>query len=425
MKRLFLSGMVIVLLASALLACGQPTGGDVIRSAKQRIAAPQVSQPDGKTLVDGDSAFAFNLYQSLKGEPGNLFFSPFSISMALAMTYAGARGQTQTQMADTLHYLLPQDRLHPAYNALDIALSSRGKGAKGKEGEGFKLNIVNAIWGQKGFQFLPAYLDTLAQNYGAGLRILDFQKSPEESRVTINNWVAEQTADRIKDLIPQGGINDLTRLVLTNAIYFNAAWLYQFRKEATHDGVFYLQDKTQVTVPMMRQSEKFNYTEGPGYQAVELPYDGQELSMVIFLPVGGNFSVFERELTAQRANDIIANLESRQVNLAMPRFTFETSLGLKKTLSDMGMPVAFTDAADFSGMTGTKGLTIQDVIHKAFIALDENGTEAAAATAVIVGITSLPANPVDVTIDRPFIFLIRDIPTGTVLFLGRVLNPGQ
>jgi serpin B len=417
--------MVIVLLASALLACGQPTGGDVIRSAKQRIAAPQVSQPDQTTLVDGDSAFAFSLYQSLKGEPGNLFFSPFSISMALAMTYAGARGQTQTQMADTLHYLLPQDRLHPAYNALDIALSSRGKGAKGKEGEGFKLNIVNAIWGQKGFQFLPAYLDTLAQNYGAGLRILDFQKSPEESRVTINNWVAEQTADRIKDLIPQGGINDLTRLVLTNAIYFNAAWLYQFRKEATHDGVFYLQDKTQVTVPMMRQSEKFNYTEGPGYQAVELPYDGQELSMVIFLPVGGNFSVFERELTAQRANDIIANLESRQVNLAMPRFTFETNLGLKKTLSDMGMPVAFTDAADFSGMTGTNGLTIQDVIHKAFIALDENGTEAAAATAVMVGITSLPANPVDVTIDRPFIFLIRDIPTGTVLFLGRVLNPAK
>ena len=423
MKKLVMTGLVVLMLAPALLACGQPAGGAVIRSAKQRIATPQVSQSDEQTLVDGNSAFAFNLYQSLKKDSGNLLFSPFSISMALAMTYAGARTQTEAQMADVLHYALPQDRLHPAFNALDLALSSRGKGAKGKDSEGFKLNIVNAIWGQKGYQFLPAYLDTLAQNYDAGLRILDFQKFPEPSRVTINDWVAEQTANRIKDLIPAGSINDMTRLVLTNAIYFNAAWLKQFNKDTTLNGTFNLDSGTTVTVPMMRQSTQFNYVEGQGYQAVELPYDGNELSMVIFLPASGNFDKFEGGLTAANAGNIIRSLDSRQVNLTMPRFTFESSLGLKSTLSAMGMPVAFTDAADFSGMSAGKDLLIQDVVHKAFIAVDENGTEAAAATAVIVGTTAMPANPVDVTIDRPFIFLIRDIPTGTVLFLGRVMNP--
>jgi len=423
MRKLVMLGLVVLMMAPAVLACGQPAGGAIIRSAKQRITTPQVSQSDEQTLVDGNNAFAFNLYQSLKKDSGNLLFSPFSISMALAMTYAGARTQTEAQMADVLHYTLPQDQLHPAFNALDLALASRGKGAKGTDSKGFKLNVVNAIWGQKGYQFLPVYLDTLAQNYDAGLRILDFQKSPEPSRVTINDWVAEQTANRIKDLIPSGSINELTRLVLTNAIYFNAAWLKQFNKDTTSNGAFNLDGGTTETVPMMRQSTQFNYAEGQGYQVVELPYDGNELSMVIFLPANGNFGKFEGELTAAKADSIIRSLGNRQVNLTMPRFTFESSLGLKSTLSAMGMPVAFTDAADFSGMSAGKDLLIQDVVHKAFISVDENGTEAAAATAVIVGTTAMPANPVDVTIDRPFIFLIRDIPTGTVLFLGRVMNP--
>lgn len=423
MKRLLLSGMVMVLLASTLLACGQPAAGAVIRSSKQRITSPQVSQTDEQALVDGNSAFAFNLYQSLKGQSGNLFFSPFSISLALAMTYAGARGQTETQMAGALRYTLPQDRLHPAFNALDLALLNRAKNPQDTKAEGFKLNIVNAIWGQKGYQFLPAYLDTLAQNYDAGLRVLDFQKAREQSRVTINDWVAEQTANRIKDLIPQGSINELTRLVLTNAIYFKAAWLNQFNKDSTSNGAFHLDGGATVTVPMMRQSEEFNYAEGQGYQAVELPYVGRQLSMVILLPASGNFSAFENALTVQKADAIIKSLGNRQVNLVMPKFTFESSFGLKSALSGMGMPVAFSDFADFSGMSGGKDLLIQDVVHKAFVGVDENGTEAAAATAVIVGVTSMPANPVDVTIDRPFIFLIRDIPTGAVLFLGRVVNP--
>ena len=423
MKKLVMISLGVLLLAPALLACGQAAAGAVIRSNKQRITSPQVSQTDQQALVDGNSAFAFSLYRSLKGQSGNLLFSPFSISLALAMTYAGARGQTESQMANALHYTLPQDSLHPAFNALDLALLSRAQNPEDSKVAGFQLSIVNAIWGQKGYSFLSSYLDTLAQNYDAGLRILDFQKSPEPSRVTINDWVAEQTANRIKDLIPQGSINDLTRLVLTNAIYFKAAWLNQFNKDSTTDGVFHLDSGTTVTVPMMRQSERFNYAEGDGYQTVELPYVGRQLSMVILLPASGNFSTFESGLTAQKVDSILNSLENRQVNLVMPKFTFESSFGLKSALSSMGMPVAFADAADFSGMSGNKDLLIQDVVHKAFIAVDENGTEAAAATGVVVGITAMPANPVDVTIDRPFIFLIRDIPTGTVLFLGRVMNP--
>ncbi|GAI29049.1 unnamed protein product, partial [marine sediment metagenome] len=222
-KRLFLC-LIVVALISGLAACAQPVTGVVIQSDKQRETSPNVNEADLATVVDGNSAFGFDLYQALREEDGNLFFSPYSISLALAMTYAGARGETAQQMADTLQFTLPQDRLHPAFNSLDIKLSQRGEGAKGKDGKGFRLNIVNAIWGQEGYKFLSEFLDVLAENYGAGLRPLDFANAPEESRITINNWVSDQTEGRIEDLVPQGLIDALTRLVLTNAIYFNAAW---------------------------------------------------------------------------------------------------------------------------------------------------------------------------------------------------------
>jgi serpin B len=337
------------------------------------------------------------------------------------MTYAGARGETAQQMADTLRFLLEQERLHPAFNWLDAELAKRGQGAQGKDGKGFRLNIVNAIWGQKDYEFLPDFLDVLAENYGAGLRILDFITEAEKSRLTINDWASDQTEGRIKDLIPPGAIDEWTRLVLTNAIYFNAAWKYPFDEKMTADGPFYLLDGGQVTVPMMRQAESFGYTGGEGYQAIELPYDGDELSMVILLPASGNFEAFERELQAQQVNDIISGLQPTRVTLTMPRFKFVSQFSLKDTLARMGMPDAFSpDDADFSGMTGNPELFISDVVHKAFVAVDEAGTEAAAATAVIVATTSMPG---EVTIDRPFIFLIRDIKTGAILFVGRVLNP--
>jgi serpin B len=422
MNKLWLSGLMVAL-AIGLVACTQPVSGEVLRSEKQRVTSPDVSEADLATLVNGNSTFTLNLYQAIKERGGNLFYSPYSISLALAMTYAGARGETEQQMADTLCFTLPQDRLHPALNSLDIELSRRGEGAKGKDEEGFRLNIVNAIWGQKDYKFLSGFLDVLAENYGSGLRILDFASAPEESRITINNWVSDQTEGRIEDLIPQGLIDSLTRLVLTNAIYFNAAWQDPFNEDATYDGTFYLLNGDEITVPMMRQTESFGYGEGDGYQAVELPYDGREVSMVILLPTTGNFVSFEDLLDAQQLDEIIGRLEYREVALTMPKFEFDSEFSLGETLAAMGMPAAFSSGADFSGITGNRELFIADVVHKAFVSVDEAGTEAAAATAVVMPMAMPPEEPVEVTIDRPFIFLIRDIETGTILFVGRVVNP--
>ncbi|MBL7064894.1 MAG: serpin family protein [Anaerolineae bacterium] len=402
---------------------GQPAGQSV-RSERERVMSPDVVAPDLADVVDGNSVFAFDLYQVLREGNDNLFYSPHSISLALAMTYAGARGETERQMADALHFTLPQDRLHPAFNGLDLELAGRGEGAEGKDEEGFRLHIVNAIWGQEGYEFLPEFLDVLAENYGAGLRLLDFAGAAEESRITINDWVSEQTEGRIEDLIPQGVIDALTRLVLTNAIYFNAAWSEPFEPDLTGDGAFYLLDGGEVNVPMMRQTTSFGYAEGEGCQAVELPYDGGELAMVILLPEAGEFETFEGSLDGRRVDGILKSLTYRQVALTMPKFEFESDCSLVEALAAMGMPVAFSGGADFSGMTGTRDLFIGEVIHKAFVSVDEAGTEAAAATAVVMELSAMPGEPVEVTVDHSFMFIIRDIETGAILFVGRVVNPG-
>ena len=417
--------VLTAILTVGLTACAPVASGDVIQSDKPQVISPSVPESELESLVSDNNAFALDLYQQLRTGGDNLFYSPSSISSALAMTYSGARGETERQMAEAMHFYLSQSELHPAFNKLNLELAGRGEGAQGKDDEGFRLNIVNAIWGQKDYRFLDTFLDTLAENYGAGLRLLDFIKAPEESRVTINDWVSEQTEDKINDLIPQGLIDELTRLVLTNAIYFNAAWASPFNEAATSDGTFYLLNGAEVTVPMMSQTESFAYAEGDGYQAVELPYDGNELSMVILLPENGRFDAFEASLDIDRLNGIMADMGYGQVAITMPKFEFESSLGLKPTLSDMGMPVAFTPGADFSGMTGSQELFITEVVHKAFVSVDEAGTEAAAATAVIVGLTAMPEQPVTFNMDRPFIFLIRDIETDSLLFTGRILNPAD
>ena len=411
----------------------QPTTApDELRSTKER-AAPAATAAELAELVDGNSAFAFDLYRTLAEEDGNLFYSPYSISLALAMTYAGARGETERQMADTFHYLMPQERLHPAFNALDIELASRGGGAVGNEDEGFTLNIANAVWGQKDYEFLAPYLDVLAVNYGAGVRPIDFEGSPEESRIAINHWVAERTEDRIKDLIPKKAITEITVLALTNAIYFKAAWNYPFE---TSMGVrpFHLLDGSEVDVPMMRQTERLGYVKGDGYHLLDLPYDGLKISMTILLPDAGTFRGFEQAMDAALFSRTLGSIEHDYVELTMPKFEFESDFRMGETLKTMGMPDAFDrTASDFSGMDGRSCLAgdlpclvISEVVHKGFVSVDEEGTEAAAATSVITEkVVSGRPDPIRIMVDRPFIFIIRDRATDAILFVGRVEDPGK
>ncbi len=397
-----------------------PDRGDQVPEPSARDATPDVG-----ALVDGNSAFALDLYQQLRQQEGNLFYSPYSISTALAMTYGGARGQTEAQMAEALHFGLPQEALHASFEALAQELESRGEGAQGKDGEGFRLNVSNGLWLQEDFELLPAYLDLMDRYYEAALRFVNFAGAAEEARQAIHDQVAEDTEGRITELVPPGALDALTRLVLTNAIYFNAAWATPFDDSLTRDAPFYLLNGGEVTVPMMRQNETLGYTDGGDFQAVELPYDGGELSMIVLLPAEGQFEAFEASLDAERLAAIEQGLLSAQVDLSMPRFEFDDEFSLAEQLAALGMADAFTDAADFSGMTGGRDLFISQVFHKAFVSVDEAGTEAAAATAVVMQVTGAPAEAAQVILDRPFLFLIRDRETGALLFLGRVMDPSQ
>lgn len=422
-KNFYLLFIAVIIPALLLSACGP---GKLAESKLERIANPDVPVSDSAQLVDGNTAFAFDLYQAVRSGTGNLVCSPYSISLALAMTYGGARGATASQMADVMHYSLPGTQFHPAFNLLSLDLSRRpDQAADVDEKDRFQLTIANMLWGQDGWPFLPEYLDLLAVNYGAGLRLLDFENSPESARKQINNWVSDQTKNRIKDIIPPGMPDPSTRLVLANAIYFKAMWEHEFSANSTHDARFTLLNGEMVNVPLMEQesSEEFAYASGDGWQAVALPYKGGLTDMVIIVPDAGNFESFESGLTAERYNELVSAMQQEQVILSMPKFTFESSLGLKSTLIEMGMLDAFDrDRADFSGMDGQHLLYIDNALHKAFIAVDEKGTEAAAATVVLMRPASLPQG-IMLTIDRPFFYVIRDIPTGTILFMGRVLDP--
>lgn len=431
-KRLTRNALLLIL-AFVLTAC---TGGipsvigpqNVAKSDKVRASAPQVPAAEMDELAAGNNAFAFDLYKGLSSQGGNLFLSPYSISLALGMTYGGARGETERQMAEALHFTLPQDSLHPAFNALDQQLAARkNTGGEGADGKGFRLNIVNDLWGQRDYTFEQAFLDLLAENYGAGLRLMDFKTNPDGSRQEINDYIAEQTEDRIKDLIPPDAINSLTRLVLTNAIYFNAAWHHQFEEELTKDAPFTKLDGSEMTVKMMGMygAKSFRYLDGDGFQAIALPYENRDLSMLVIMPDEGNFEAFQSGLTAEQFDAILQEMEWSDVVLKMPKFTFESQFSLSEQLQALGMVDAFSGDADFSGIEPKRELVIADVIHKSFVAVDENGTEAAAATAVIMeaGGAPLEVKIIELTIDRPFLFLIHDAPTNTILFLGQALEP--
>lgn len=414
-----------------LVACGSDVDAPPeVRSDLARDVTPDIGDADLDALVAGNTAFAADLYRQVSVEPGNLFFSPHSISTALAMTYAGAEGTTEAQMADTLHFTLAEPTLHAGFNQLDLELASRAESVpeEGGQTRPFRLRTASSIWGQLGYAFVPAFLDTLAVHYGAGLNVLDFEADPEAAREVINTWVEHQTEDRIVDLLPEGTITTLTRLVLTNAIYFSASWDTPFEVADTADRPFALAPGEVVDVPTLHQVAELGYGEGARFRAVELPYDGGQVSMVVVVPellpdeAGDPLALLEAELTGAKLDEIRASLGTAMVTLDLPKFEFDAPLSLKDTLAAMGMPDAFSDAADFSGINGERGLRITDVIHKGFVAIDEEGTEAAAATAVVVGDTSAP-EPATVTVDRPFLFFIVDRPTGAVLFVGRVVDP--
>lgn len=439
-----------VALTATLIACGGdspdvvPTAAldaadqnrftqEMVRSKKSRDDSPGATAEELAELVYGNSAFAFDLYHAFtETSDGNLFYSPHSISLALAMTHVGARGETERQMADTVHFLLTQERLHPAFNELDLQLSSRAGRVEVEDEGRFQLSIANSVWGQEDYPFLDSYLDRLVESYGAGVMPVDFQGIPEKSRIAINDWVADRTEKRIKELIPPNVINSSTRLVLVSAIYFKARWLHTFANSLTGTGPFYLVDGREVETIMMTMAgaARLGYSNGEGYQAVELPYEGLEISMIILFPDAGTFREFEKSLDADEITGILEDFERENVEFTMPQFEFELGIELGDTLNAMGMQDAFDGAAsDFSGVDGRSCIAgdapclfISDVFHTAFVAVDEEGTEAAAATTVTEKVVE-GFDPITVSVDGPFIFFIRDNLTGTILFVGRVVDP--
>jgi serpin B len=417
---------------AALAGCGSGASVPKINTAKssaQRIADPQVPAADSTTLASDNAAFAFAAYQQLITANTNLVFSPASISIALAMTYAGAATTTATEMAQALDFTLPPAQLNPAFNALDQALASRGQGFLGADGGPMQVDIANAIWAEKTYTFEADFLDTLAENYGAGVNLLDFVNAPDPSRLTINSWVANQTDDKIQNLLPPGSITSSTELVLTDAVYFNAAWNTAFDPTNNHDGSFTLLDGSSVTVSFMNaELSSIPAIQGANYVAASLPYADTRLSLVVVVPDAGQYSQVESSLNAPALATLVAGMTSQPVLLTLPRFKIETATSLKVLLQALGMTSAFINGtADFSGMDGTHNLYISDVFHDAFINVAEKGTEAAAATAVVIDVDGGVALFMGLVVDatRPFIYFLYDQPTGAILFMGRVQDPSQ
>jgi serpin B len=382
-------------------------------------APPADSGPAKATAeaASDDNALGIDLYKRVAQGNENVFLSPHSIAVALAMTYEGARGDTATQMAESLHFEVPAARLHPAFQALNQAITPAGDA-------GYQLSVANALWGMKGHSFRSEFLEVLKTSYQAPLQEVDFAQS-EAARATINDWVAKATNDKIKDLIPQGVLDELTRLVLTNAIYFKGNWASQFKPAETKPQPFQVLQGKPVKTPLMHQVAEFGYRETDDAQVLSLPYEGKALSMIVVLPrKADGLAAIEGKLDAGALQGWTDGLAQRKVSVYLPRFKIESSFSLSSQLSALGMKDAFDPArADLSGMDGTRELFVKEVIHKSFVEVNEEGTEAAAATGVVVGVRSAPLPPPEFRADRPFLFFIRHDATGAVLFIGRLVKP--
>jgi len=368
-------------------------------------------------VVQANNQFAWDVYDVLKQEPGNVFLSPYSISTALAMVYEGARGQTADEMANVFYFPTDEVTRRAAFSALYNELN--------EEDAAHVLQVANALWAQKEYVFLETYINTLQNHYAARATNLDFIHATEDARKTINTWVAGHTNNKIKDLFPRGSLNDLTRLVLTNAVYFKGEWLAKFDKGKTRDEAFYVHSNNAVQVPTMRLTDdvRFKYAEIEGVQVLEMPYKGEALSMVLFLPAQDGMADLEDALSVEKIKEWQNQMYQQRVDVFLPKFTFQTKYTLNGTLQKMGMPTAFSSSADFSGMDGTQDLLIQTVVHQAFVEVNEEGTEATAATGVSVGVTSVGPSVPEFRADRPFLFVIQDVARGHILFMGRVADP--
>ncbi len=432
---------------------------DMNQSARERVNDPEVDDKTLAALVEGNSTFGFELYQKLRNRSEqNVFYSPYNLSTVLAMLYAGAEGKTAKQMKKTLGFELADGTLHPAFNHLDQSLhaaatSEGGSGklkpdqlesgkkrssdsqetSKGKDDpeKGNALQTANTLWSQKDYSIKSSYLDVLGAHYGSSVKTVDFQDAAGESVQRINDWVSESTNDHIEELVSESAINDRTRLVLTAAIYLRAKWKSTFDQEQTEEADFQTLDGETRQVDMMHQKLRngYRYAEGEMYEAVELPYRGNELSMVVLVPDKDSFEAVEKRLDAKLTSSLFDSLASQAVDLKLPKFEFDTQFSASSMLQDLGMKRAFSNSADFGKISEEKPpLTVSDVVHKARITVDETGTEAAAASGVTMEATGMRMDEPDyrkVTVDRPFVFMIRHRKTDTVLFAGRVLELGE
>ncbi|MBX2797797.1 MAG: serpin family protein [Myxococcales bacterium] len=410
------------LMALAMVACGSPSEpGEPVRSNLDRDLDPEVTNEQLASLTESNRRFAFDLYHGVSDQADNLFLSPHSISIALAMTYAGAEGTTEQQMAEALQFDLPEPTLHQAFNRLDLDLQARGE-ARVQEGEPPILRVVNTTWGQTGYAFEPDYLDVLALNYGAGMNLLDFAADPEASRTQINDWVEDMTSDRIEDLIPAGAIKSSTRLVLTNAIYFKGSWVTPFQASQTAPAPFTTLGGGTVQADTMNGTLRVPYADLDGFAIVELPFSGEEVALQLLVPDADRFAEIEASFDQATYDAAVQAMTVHDVSLAVPKFEMKSPLDLVEPLQSLGMVDAF-GAANFDGISEGGGLAITDVIHQGFLAVNEEGAEAAAATAVIMGESAAPL--ASLTVDRPFLVTIVDRPTGALLFLGRVADPTE
>ena len=410
-----------------IISTPSATGGTVVQATVARDTNPQVPDGDLAAVVAGNTAFAMKAFPALNAtSDSNTAFSPYSITMASALLAPGSAGATLSGIQQALSFTLPEDRLNPAFNKLDQLIAGKTTGGLLSDGrQSPQLNNANAVWGQQGFSIIPDYLKTLAVNYGAGLHLVDFINAPEDSRQIINSWVAGQTNNKIVNLLDPQSIRVDTRLVLTNAIWFKSSWASQFPPEATANKAFIRRDGSSSTATFMSQRFTVPYVQTDGCQAIDLPYVGNNLSMLVIMPDPGTFDGFLTSLTPTVLGEITGKLAAKDIAFSMPKFSFASSTDLSNMLQFLGMSDAFHPGrADFSGIDGKRDLFVSDALHQAVISVDEKGSEASAATAIIIGTTGYPVGPaLTLAIDHPFVFLIRDQQTGLILFMGKVLDP--